>query len=375
MAGFVFNLDSMESLNSCIENGLYSTNLSPPVNNIWKIHHEGTFADFFAMKPGDNVYFFIKRKIYGIGQLVNLGEECYSLNYPDSDVPNTFNGVNKREEMLIDINGTGINNRCICYFNPGPAFFRDGVDMDDVLSSNPFSFRILRAFWKLSFLKLPDAENQALKDVLLVRNEQNLNSKVSHFPYYEEKHREIQTKLCTKYSFNHQKLLMYASKKDMIKHEMAIEASLLSMMSKTSTLFGNWDYLSHQVIASPFKAIDYMDKMDIFGYRFIQGFKTISKYLCIEIKKDAAKRDSIDQIMKYVDWINNEYTYGNYEMIEAFVVAYEIPPEVVEYKNEIAVRNYMQGLRPTISKTWTNVRLIEYKYNSSITDLVFTEIH
>ena len=39
--------------------------------------------------------------------------------------------------------------------------------------------------------------------------------------------------------------------------------------------------------------------MDIFGYRYIKGYDTISKYMVIEIKKDAAQRDVIDQIMKY----------------------------------------------------------------------------
>ena len=49
---------------------------------------------------------------------------------------------------------------------------------------------------------------------------------------------------------------------------MAIEAGLIHQFSindpHTCDLFGEWDYLSHQVIASPFKPIDYMDKMDLF---------------------------------------------------------------------------------------------------------------
>jgi len=52
-----------------------------------------------------------------------------------------------------------------------------------------------------------------------------------------------------------------------LKHEMAVEASLIyqlsNMFQETLNIFGNWDYLSHQVIASPFKPIDYMDKKSI----------------------------------------------------------------------------------------------------------------
>ncbi|SUY80090.1 Uncharacterised protein [Clostridium tetani] len=70
MAGYVFSINDVNSLKKCIENGIYSTNLSEPKNKNWGIHHEGTFADYISMKPGDNIYFFIDRKIYGIGELI-----------------------------------------------------------------------------------------------------------------------------------------------------------------------------------------------------------------------------------------------------------------------------------------------------------------
>lgn len=129
------------------------------------------------------------------------------------------------------------------------------------------------------------------------------------------------------------------------------------------TPFGTWDYVSHQVAASPFKPIDYMDKMDVFGYRYIKGFKTISKYLVIEIKKDAANDDVIDQIMKYVDWINQEYAHGDYSMIEAYVVAADFPDSVVNKKNEQCIRNFTKGYRPTQACTWNKCDLIKYVYD------------
>jgi hypothetical protein len=69
MAGYIFGLDSLESLLRYTENGVYATKLSTPTTS-WKAHHEGTFADYATMKAGDNIYFFIQRKIYGIGRLV-----------------------------------------------------------------------------------------------------------------------------------------------------------------------------------------------------------------------------------------------------------------------------------------------------------------
>ena len=59
MAGYIMTLNNLDSLKNCIQSGTYSTNLSEPTG-IWKAHHEGTFADFLSMKPGDNIYFFIR---------------------------------------------------------------------------------------------------------------------------------------------------------------------------------------------------------------------------------------------------------------------------------------------------------------------------
>ena len=117
-------------------------------------------------------------------------------------------------------------------------------------------------------------------------------------------------------------ILKHSSAGTQIRHEMAIETSIIEILSGNSdSVFGRWDYVSHQVVASPFKAIDYMDKIDVFGYRYIRGFETISKYLIVEIKRDSATVESIDQVMKYVDWVNHEYAHDDYSMIEAFVVA------------------------------------------------------
>ena len=144
------------------------------------------------------------------------------------------------------------------------------------------------------------------------------------------------------------------------------------MEKENDTPFGKWDYISHQVAASPFKPIEYMDKMDIFGYRYIEGFKTISKYLVIEIKKDTAKPDVIGQLMKYVDWISQEYAHGDYSMIEAYVVASDFPDDVIIEKNKHCIRNFSRGYRPTQPCTWSDCKLISYRFNKD--HLEFSEV-
>jgi hypothetical protein len=335
-----------------------------PKNNLWNMQQEGTFADFFSMKENDNIYFFIKRKIYGIGKIISMQDDCKFLNYIGADMPTipTKRIYNGSEPLLPNASK---NNRCFCTFEPAPYFFLNGIDMDDVLNSNPSRFRMLRAMWKVSFIKVDDEENQALQDIILKRNEENIFNGYNSFEYTKKIHNDIKRKVSLMHRMKAYSLLNACAKDNLIKHEMAIEAALCELLIRNNnTPFGRWDYISHQVVASPFKAIDYMDKMDIFGYRYIEGYPTRSKYLVTEIKKDTAGTEAIDQIMKYVDWIQEEYAYGDYSMIEAYIVAADFPPEVIEKRNQECIRNFTKGYRPTVSCTWSNVKLVKYFYEN-----------
>ena len=110
MAGYLFSLNSIQSLIESINLGVYSTLISSPNNNIWRIQHEGTFADYCSMKEGDNVYFFFERKIYGIGKLINLNGNCKFLNYPNANVPNNQNYNDIQNDLLYDNGENSVNN-------------------------------------------------------------------------------------------------------------------------------------------------------------------------------------------------------------------------------------------------------------------------
>lgn len=396
MAGYIFSLDDIDSLKPCIKDGVYSTNLSAPKKTadgsfIWRASHEGTFADYLSMKEGDNVYFFKDRNIYGVGELVTINLDCKLKNFPDALNPAIPKFSSIKSSMLINKKKDNLNNRCLCTFKPSPNFFIAGVDMDDVLSSNTNEFRSLRSFWKLSFIKIDDKENKALKDIILKKNEQHIsldykkedNHKfVMHFD--DKFHKTLKDKITPAYLMDSSDILNPCDKNNTeISHEMAIEAHIIDLLSNDkNSIFGPWDYISHQVAASPFKPVDYMDKMDIFGYRNIPGYDIISKYLLIELKKDTAKitntkkkfEDPIAQTMKYVDWINHHYANGDYNMIEAFIVAHHIPQEIINYKNNICTRTYIKGRRPVITDIWNNLKLIEYKYNPYTRKLDFIEV-
>lgn len=383
MAGYIFTLSDTESLTNCIENGIYSTKLSEPKNNKWLIHHEGVFADYATMKPGDNVYFFIQRKIYGIGKLVKLvSKDCKFSNYQDASIPKTFN-KSAVGNLLFDFGIKSTSYRWICTFNPDPHFFKEGIDMDDLLASNPSAFRMLRALWKLSFIKFDDDENQAFRDALLKLNEKHLVGKNSSANRYidisKTTHYQISQTLSatSNYELNIKPIISScADANGKLGHEMALEAGLLYQLSSndkaTVKVFGSWDYLSHQVIASPFKAIEYMDKMDCFGYKYIKGQKpTKSKFLIAELKKDRVTKLDVEQLMKYVDWVKQEYCYNDYKMIEGYLVGYDFENEVIDYVKEVAKRQYNFGIRPTQNLVWNNIKLIKYIYNNSTNKLDF----
>ena len=166
---------------------------------------------------------------------------------------------------------------------------------------------------------------------------------------------------------------------DYLRHEMAVETGLIHQISindpQTTKIFGTWDYLSHQVIASPFKPIDYMDKMDLFGYSYIPGhLPTKSRILVGEIKKDPAIKEDIDQLLKYVDWVKDEYCFGDYAMIRAFLVASDFSDDAIRHKQQVGTRQYTIGVRPAKSFEWHNINLVKYSFNSASEKLEFQTI-
>lgn len=254
-----------------------------------------------------------------------------------------------------------------------PHIFFNGGDMDDVLSSNPQAFTSLRAFWKLSFIKIDDLENQALKDTILYRNsvlatQKNPSQDISRPLELPDKIRNIPPN----YSLNPKNYFgsfwdKAKKRKDWYRREAVLECNIMWDLSTGSAvskdIFGHWDYVSHPVIASPFKPIDYMDKMDIWGYEYIKGFQTILKYKVFELKKGCAGEGELLQCMKYVEWIRDKYAHGDYSKIKAFWVAadFSLPKEWKDFVK----RNYVSGLRDIKTPCWEDLILVKYRYDES----------
>lgn len=372
MAGYMFTLDSEQALRECIAEGLYSTVMSNPKGR-WGNPAEGTFADYATMQPGDNVYFFIKRRIYGIGEIVDVGTGCCFQNFPGASEPSPVGDDSAHHPMLVhqDSGRPDKSQRWVVAFRPAPWFFTQGVDMDDALSSDPSAFRILRAIWKLSFIKFDHQENQAFKNAILKLNQEVLAAPTSDAGVFLESHdlHHGRVKDLTSdgsYELDVRPIVRACREGTRITHEMAIEAALLFQLSRrdenTIAAMGRWDYLSHQVVASPFKPIDYMDKMDIFGYAWIPDHgPAISKYLVAEIKKGTASESDVEQTMKYADWVKDEYAHGDYSQVRAFLIAHEIPSKVEQYADRVGHRAFTVQRRPPRTTEWASLRLLEYR--------------
>ncbi|MBS1917920.1 MAG: hypothetical protein JST87_16745 [Bacteroidetes bacterium] len=379
MAGYVFLLNDINNLAQRIDSGTYSTIINNPSSNYWSTAIESTVGDYLTMNQGDNIYFFSKRKIYGIGELTRIHDFVFLQNFPDAIQPNEYQYEDVVDDLLFNFGEESFKNRLICFFRPAPHFFRDGVDMDDVLMSDPSKFKMLRFIQNVSFIKVDDEENQALKNIILKRNIEavvNPNEANTHNSGFENIHEEINQRITNNHSLNLSELLNPFVHEGKLRHEMLVEIAILDQIQnsdhETIELFGQWDYLSHQVAASPFKPVAYIDKIDIFGFKYLENlYPTIEKYLVIEVKKGEATIEDVAQLMKYIDWVKNEYSSGDYSLIRSFLVANSFNQNINQSIDEIILRNFIYGSRPSIPKTWNDVTLVSYNYNQDIGKLNF----
>jgi hypothetical protein len=222
----------------------------------------------------------------------------------------------------VDEGEESINQRWICLFKPHPTSLPTALTWMMCCFQPPSFSNVEGPFWKVSFIKVDDDEDQALMDVILRANQDVLAAPKPQKKKYTKQLSKISKQLAAgrigpNYHLTSRDILRHCTNGARITHEMAIEAGLLYQLAirETNTvgIFGEWDLLVHQVVASPFKPIDYMDKMDVFGYSYLPGFnRTKSRFLICEIKKDNATVRDVDQLMKYVDWVKDEYTYWCY---------------------------------------------------------------
>lgn len=379
MAGFIFSVSQDKWEEFCEENLKkgYFTPFAMPIteddlsSRKRKSRNKvlsATFGDIVTMKPGDNIYFLSNRKIYGIGRAACIGEDCKYDNYlnasallPDCQIAPTA--------YLTTANTQA---RWVFFFKPCPYLFKKGVDMDDVLKFRPYAFRMLRAFEGLSFIKVDDEENRALREYIALVNEPAYgNIEESTFPFDKRVHEQILSRNISELQLDINRSLRDEKNKPYVLSEMLIESALLQYLTRdTADVFGHWDHVTHQLIASPFKPLKYIDKIDIFGYRFSKHYqeepRLITKYLLVELKKGTVDRAALEQTMQYVDWVCNEYAAGDYSKIEAYVVGVRVARDISSAINDVCQRSFITETHPVHPEKWNNIKIVKYRIDERI---------
>jgi hypothetical protein len=231
--------------------------------------------------------------------------------------------------------------------------------MDDALMYRPSAFRMLRSFWRRSFIKVDDDEDQALADLVLRANRTalELGDEAAWIPTrHREVHARIRRTATRGNALDSKDLVLLAADGTALRHEMALEAALCFQLAhrdpSTERIFGRWDFVTHQLVASPAKPPDYNDWIDVFGWTLIPGSRTVGYYRVVELKKGVATSVDVEQVMKYVDWVKDEYCFGDYGLIRAYLVAHSFDDTVFDAANSAGRRLYTKGRRPPYTLEW-----------------------
>lgn len=373
VAGYVINLGSgavPDRLGVYAEAGIYGTSNLGRVG--WYRPTLYTLADYVTMTPGELIFFFQKRIIYGIGCISEVemvgGRTAILCNFPQSYLPSSPPGSPFTWDGDRDHN---IRWRVI--FRPTPHFFRNGVDMDEVLESDIAGVtRSLRVFSKRSFVKLEDDEADLVATMILRQN-QSVDAPIFVDNSLALTRHLQQVSLSPALTIDCDDLVVHDLDGDKLGHEPTLHAWLADQLTsrrypEVIGIFGSLGFVTNLYPASPLKPREYMDELDIFGYTVVASAPPLPKYVdkfkVIEVKKDRqdlATPNVIDQVMKYVDWVGATRAGHDYSRIDAFVVAHEFSPALVEYAERVRTRSYVVPRRPYHTRTWASLALVQYR--------------
>lgn len=378
MSGYIVNLADEDALRRYVEFGVYGTLMKRPDFPSWSVAAELTLADYLTMRPGDLIFFFRERTLYGVGRLLALrhGTPTAALaNYPGASLPHAHPPEDRTQ--LLYRQHREEDMRWLVFFRPDPAFFTRGLDMDEVLQGDMRGVvRGLRVFEKRSFIQVENDEAQVMADLLLRRNADivsNLACADGHV--FPDQSAFYQARVCA--GSNHLEphridvdgLLARYVREGIVAHEALLQAWLAHALTirhpAVTAIFGAWDYVANQVPASPQKPVMYMDRIDLFGYttrRLSPNFPpTIMRYKAVELKKDLiGDVNVINQMLKYVDWLAHTRAGGDYSMVDAYLVASGYTPEVIDYACDAGVRDYITPYRPYQKQQWSQLTLVRY---------------
>lgn len=330
-------LDNVESLERVVELGCYSPrfSMSDDGDVRWRLGHRKATADLACLQAGGHVYLFAKRGIHGIGV---LADPPVILNHPRA----LENDPGKEEGLLPGIRLP--EHRFIVRIDPERShWFADPVDMDDVLTAGGTSMYALRTMEDRSFAVFDEVEDQAFDQELRLRNP-DLTRRTNGAP-----------------PGGSPLWAPHLSQAVQRIDELAIETDLAWRLNRGEDLpafEGPWDSALRQVTASPPKPVSYIDRIDLLARRFEASGRFVREHAVVEVKKGRATTKDAEQLMRYVDWVVDQYHHGHYERVRAYLVAEEFGPRLARDLPKVARRLFTIDPRRPRAKMWDSFTLV-----------------
>jgi len=425
MKGYIFALDDKRDVQRYFRLGLFGVRqfsggtqndigrFAPDTSPSKNVFFE-TIADYLTIAPGDKIFFFVKRMIYGIGEVIAPPEaerNPVRLNYPRSL---SFNPdyLQSSGSALIgpneDDHWYGI--RAVVPFIPNPRFYDKGIDMDEILSNPKASASSGLRFWSgTSFKQLGSDETSLLMEVFARRFYGDGNGTFEGPDPNELAEQLLQAHGPASLASEVQGDSRLYFDPD---NGMALVESLLHglLVEHIGTLNSEWSKhlcppdnvdVFHELSASPPKPPRWGDKMDIVSTREIEHVSRPAAdwrtdriegipvhYDLTEIKKGSLERlrrnsavsmlsGELSQLMRYADFIAANYAGGNYDAVSANFVVHKVSDNVKEIfleavhgtgdVSDVISRSFILDPREKpATHVWRDVNLLEYQWNHAL---------
>jgi hypothetical protein len=413
MKGFVFTLasagDPVASLSGC-SHGVWQPGPLDREGNArdwrqtqWSSVQLETFSDYATIRPGDRVFFFKNRRIYGVGRVVcRTGSHSGAyLNYPSAHLPAPTEPDPTAALIGPSIDPEWKRVRVTVHFVPEPQFFSQGIDMDEVLASPGADAAWgLRFFAGRSFAQLGEAETRLLVNAF-ERRFANEPGGPDAYRVPGRSQPEITDRLDSSDAqpFSMSSLVLanesWLVSAGVVRREAALHGLLVESAFDERSLLYRPDRLDtfHELPASPPKPPAYADWIDVVATSSYPGRSTESSPGAVHFDVIEAKSDrlagrtedafdaAVSQLMKYVDFISVHYAGGNYSAVDAFFVAAGFSDAVLRRYEAtlldavgVSARSYVLSPHESpATRVWSRLRLVSYRWSTAEARLVLTD--
>ena len=327
--GYHIFLVGEENFNVCIRRGVYGGIQSRGSTKSEQINSE-VISGFAGIKVGDFVFFYVKNKgIYGLWRIIRE---------PFYDKTPIWNDQNQLYPYRV------------C-FEPVVRKFFNSVAMSDILDLRDkgkiWTFD-LGAITKKSHHPITSDEGKELIRLLLRNNPIFVKPDTVGQPYLPLNPEPLP-------------LSFKCDKNGRLQYEGYLNAWFMQAFAlrKLKELIGDYgDFLN-------FVPTSFNKVMDIFltHVTTIDSVDILHKFTCMELKTGKISEDDLNQIIKYENWLIRKLADGDSEMVQSILVGFDFDEKVIEYWRK----------RKTIEEK--TVRLIKYKVDSKINDLILEEIN